>query len=147
MSKAMARYLAGISFFLLVLAAPLSRAAIPTVGHIQADIQHPFVVGNTTLPPGKYDFRMLPRGDQGLMRVSNLNDTITVLFLVRPSIDSHVPNHAELVFNRYGKTEILKKIYEAGSRHGVAIAGVSQEEARLLKQGEKPEQHTEEQAQ
>lgn len=131
------------SLLLLILAAPASRAAIPEQGSIRADITHSFIVGNTTLPPGHYDFRMIKDTDEQIMSVANANHSTAVEFLVRPSVDNHRPTHTELVFNRYGKTEILRNIYVGGQKSGLAVVTASREEARLKKDGQKPDTHTE----
>jgi hypothetical protein len=135
--------LSAISLGLLILVAPAAHAIIE--GHIDADITHPFIVANTTLPAGHYVFRMLPGSDLQLMTIASKDGNTSVEVMVRPSVDSHTPQHTDLVFNRYGKKEILKDIYESGQKTGVAIADASHEEAQLQKQGDKPFQHTEQQ--
>jgi hypothetical protein len=137
--------LAAISLGLVILVAPAAHAIIE--GHIDADITHPFIVANTTLPAGHYVFRMLPGSDLQFMTIANANGSPAVEVMVRPSIENHIPQHTDLIFNRYGKTEVLKDIYEEGQKTGVAIADASREEARLQKQGDKPFQHTEQQHQ
>jgi hypothetical protein len=67
-------------------------------------------------------------------------------FLVRTSIDPTVPKHSELVFNRYENKEFLSKIYEGGSRTGVAVEEPSRQELRLQKQNQQPTEHTESQS-
>ncbi len=146
MSKPIACLSFCISLLLLTLAAPVSHAVIPAGEDIQADIAHSFIVGNTTLPPGKYHFRILQGSDLNAMRVASADGSTSVEFLVRPSIDNHRPTHTELVFIRYGKTEILKAVYVGGSKNGVAVIDPSREEARLQKQGQKPNTHTEQES-
>lgn len=137
--------LAASSLGLLILVAPAAHAIIE--GQIDADITQPFMVANTTLPAGHYVFRMLHGSDLQFMTIASVNGGTAVEVLVRPSIDNHRPEHSDLVFNRYGKTEVLKDIYEKGHKTGVAIVDASREEARLQKQGDKPFQHTEQQRQ
>ena len=130
---------------LLVLFAPFAEAQI--TNEIKANVHHSFIVDNTTLPPGQYVFRML--GTQALtsMLVTSANGDTSVEFLVREATDSHVPKHSELVFRRYEKKEFLAKIFEVGTKDGVAVEELSHEEARLKKQGQKAVEHTEEQSQ
>ena len=137
--------LATFSLGLLILLAPAAHAIIE--GRINADINHPFIVANTTLPAGHYVFHMLRGSDLQLMTIASANGNTSVEVMVRPSIDNHTPRHSDLVFNRYGKTEVLKDIYEAGQKTGVAIVDASHEEAQLQKQGDKPFQHTEQEQQ
>lgn len=128
---------------LLVLAAPTVHAQI--TAQIDANLHHSFIVGNTTLPPGRYVFHMLSQSDLQIMTVSSAAGGASAEFLVRTSDDSHTPRHSELVFNRYGTKEFLTHIYQAGSKVGVTIDDASREEGRLKKQGQNPTPHTEEQ--
>ncbi len=135
--------LSGISLFLLILAAPTVQAQI--TGAIETNINHPFVVGDTTLPPGRYIFRMVSDTNLHAMTVTNAATDTSVEFLVREALNSHTPSHSELVFNRYGDKQFLTKIFEVGTKAGVAVDESSREEARLQKQGQHPVEHSEEQ--
>lgn len=128
---------------LMILAVPPAQAQVTNT--IESEILHPFTVVNTTLPPGKYFFRMVHGTALGAMTVANADDTVEVDFLVRSSVDDHTPRHSELVFNRYGKKEFLQDIYQAGDKDGEAVIEPSREERSLMKQGQKPFRHTEEQ--
>ena len=88
---------------------------------IQAHVDHSFVIGDKTLPPGEYTFRMTTDPDQSLMIATSQNGTNVAQFLVRQSIDDHRPSHSELVFRKYGNTDFLSKIFEVGSKEGVAV--------------------------
>jgi hypothetical protein len=109
---------------------------------IQAHVDHSFVIGEKTLPPGEYTFRLTTDPDQSLMIVSQ-NGKADAQFLIRQSIDDHTPRHSELVFRKYGDTEFLSKIYEAGSKEGAAITQPSKEEVRLIDQGQHALEHSE----
>ena len=124
-------------------ATQISHAQI--TNEIQATISHPFVIANTTLPPGKYNFRMLSGTGQSAMIASSADGGTTVEFLVRDAYDSHVPQHTELLFNRYGHKEFLHKIFEGGRRSGVAALDTSRAELRLQKSGKNAVTHTESQ--
>jgi hypothetical protein len=129
----------------IALNAPLLNAQI--TNQIRAKIDHSFVIGNTTLPPGEYTFRMQQDSNLSLMNVSSDNDKTSIDFLVRQAIDDHRPNHSELVFRKYGNTEFLSKIFETGSKNGAEVTETSREEARFAKQGKQASEHTEEQQQ
>lgn len=131
-------------FALLLAAAPGAQAQI--MDPIEANIHHPFIVNNTTLPPGHWVFRIIHDSDQTAMRVSSASGKTSSDFLVRSSIDDHTPKHSELVFNRYDNREFLSKIYQGGDKTGVAIAELSNEEKDFLKHGRHATTHTEEQA-
>jgi hypothetical protein len=126
---------------LMFLCAPRAHAQI--MNDIYATIHHPFIVGDATLPAGRYDFRVTHDVWLRAMIVRNLRTNKSVEFLVRSSVDSHTPNHTDLIFNKYGHKEFLLHIYETGDKVGVTVIEPSREEARLLKQGQKPTVHTE----
>lgn len=131
----------GISFTFLL--TPFTHAQI--VGQFEADIHHEFTVGEATLPPGKYIFRTTAHTSSDLMTVTSQDGKTSDEFVVRRSVDSHVPHHDELIFDRYGQQEFLTHIYEHGEKVGATIIEPSREEARMQKQGSKPVEHTEEQ--
>lgn len=122
-------------------AATLLQAQI--ANPIQAHVGHSFVIGDKTLPPGDYTFRMMTGSDLSLMTATDQNGTPVAQFLVRQSIDDHRPHHSELVFRRYGNTEFLSKIYEAGSKSGVALTETSKQEEHLVSQGQQAVEHSE----
>lgn len=132
-----------VAFSLLLAASTGAQAQI--MNPIEANLHHPFIVNNTTLPPGRYIFKMISQTDQGAMRVSSVDGGMSSDFLVRSSIDDHTPKHSELVFNRYDKREFLSKIYEGGVKSGVAVTELSREEKDYIKHGKHAATHTEEQ--
>lgn len=111
---------------------------------IQAHINHSFMIGDKTLPPGDYSFRIEDNSDFGVMTVQNKNGDNVAQFNVRQSIDNHRSKHSQLVFRRYGNTEFLSKIYEVGSKNGVALTETGKEEQRLVSEGQHGLEHTEE---
>ncbi len=133
-----------VAVSLLFLSAPFVRGQI--IGQVEADIHHRFIVANATLPPGHYTFHMLTDSDLQVMTATSADGNEGIEFLVRRSVDSHMPKHTELIFNRYGNKEFLTHIYVAGDKTGVAVSEPSREEMRLKKQGQSPFEHTEEQA-
>ena len=112
---------------------------------IQAHVDHSFVIGDKTLPPGEYTFRMTTDPDQSLMIATSQNGTNVAQFLVRQSIDDHRPSHSELVFRKYGNTDFLSKIFEVGSKEGVAVPEPGKQEAHLISEGQQAVEHSEEQ--
>lgn len=130
---------------LVVLVVPSLHAQITVAIH--ADIHHRFTVGQATLPPGQYVFRMMQHTDLSVMTVTSGDGNLSDEFLVRQSVDSHVPQHIELLFNRYGNNEFLTHVYQQGERIGISVVEPSREESRLQRQGQTPVEHTEEQEQ
>jgi hypothetical protein len=113
------------------------------VNRIEANINHSFLIGNNTLPPGQYTFRMVPESELALMTVTDQNGK-TIEFRVHATTANHSPRHSELVFRKYGDTEILTKIFEKGLPDGSEVVETNKQEASLAKQGRAIE-HSEEQ--
>jgi len=130
--------------FSLLFASQCASAQI--IGSVEADLTHPFIIANTTLPAGKYEFRMVGNTDLNLMSAANWNDKTRIEFQVDRARDNHRPQHTELIFARYGNQEFLRKIFEAGDPVGVQVVEPSRLEQRLQKHGQHAVEHTEEQA-
>jgi hypothetical protein len=124
-------------------AAGANWANAQIINAIQAHVSHSFMIGDKTLPPGEYTFRMESNSDLGVMTVQNKNGENVAQFNVRQSIANQRPAHSELVFRKYGNTEFLSKVYEVGSKTGVAVTETAKEEARLVNQGQKAQEHAE----
>jgi hypothetical protein len=137
--RTLAPVLAGLFFVTAV--APRMHAQITNA--IQAHVDHSFMIGDKTLPPGDYTFRIEGNSDLGVMTVQNKNGDNVAQFSVRQSIDNQRPKHSELVFRKYGNVEFLSKIYESGSKNGVAVSETSKEEMRMMKEGQHALEHTE----
>lgn len=131
------------SLFLITAGALWLNAQI--ANPIRANIKHSFVIGDKTLPPGDYTFRIEGNTDNGVMTVQNQRGDTLAQFNVRQSLDNQRPRHSELVFKRYGNTEFLSKVYEGGSKSGVAVTETSKEESHLASEGQHGIEHTEEQ--
>ncbi|MGA8044460.1 MAG: hypothetical protein WCA37_16820 [Terracidiphilus sp.] len=138
------KFAVSFAAFAILLVAPRGSQAQIT-NPIAANIHHSFIVGNTTLPPGHYTFRMIPQTEHAAMIVTSADGGTATEFLVRDSLADHTPKHTELVFNRYGNKELLTHIYEVGTKSGVAVMEASRAEERLKKQGQSATSHTEEQ--
>jgi hypothetical protein len=132
-----------VTLLLATIGARLTNGQI--TNPIEAHIDHRFIIGNTTLPPGDYTFRMLQDSDLSAMSATSKNDKVNVDFLVRESMLDHTPRHSELVFRKYGNYEFLSKVFESGSKSGVELTETSRHKSRLVKQGQPGMEHTEEQ--
>lgn len=135
----------GVAAWALLTLCMTEPSAAQVTHEIQVTMSHPFIVGNTTLPPGKYDFRMVPNSDLSLMSVTSADGNTATEFPVRDSEADHVPQHTELVFNRYGKEEYLRRLFEKGKQLGVSLEEPSRKELRLQQSGRRPVEHTESQ--
>jgi hypothetical protein len=112
---------------------------------IRAHIDHPFIIGDTTLPPGEYTFHVMQGMEISVMTVTNENDKTSVSFNVRTTLHEHTPAHSEIVFRKYGDTDFLSKIFEAGSKLGAEVTETSRKEAKFVNQHMHPTEQREEQ--
>jgi hypothetical protein len=135
---------AALVLALSLLALPYAQAQI--LGGVEADITHPFIIANTTLPAGHYVFRMLQGTELTAMTATDEKTDAKIEFLVNEARVDHTPPHSELIFDRYDNQEFLKKVFEGGSKVGVAVAEPSRIEKRMQQQGKHPVEHKEEQA-
>ena len=62
---------------------------------IRAHLVHSFMIGNTTLPPGEYTFRMMHESDFSAMNVTSENDKIGEEFIVRHCGRSHAYSYRD----------------------------------------------------
>jgi hypothetical protein len=141
----MRTHLCTLTVTLLALAAAAQWANGQVTDAIRAHVNHSFIIGNQSLPPGDYTFRIESNSDLGVMTAQNAKGDNVAQFNVRQSVDNHTPKHSELVFRKYGNVEFLSKIYEGGSRNGVSLTETAKEESRLVNEGQRGIEHTEEQ--
>jgi hypothetical protein len=122
-----------------LIGAPMLYAQI--TGEIEADIPFNFYVQETRLPAGTYIVRMLGNTDLTVMELRSENDKIAVNFPVEATRAAMTPSHAELVFDRYGNTDFLTKIFEPGNRDGAKVV-MTRSELEKQKNGAMPEEHS-----
>ena len=112
---------------------------------IEAHVNHSFMIGDKTLPPGDYTFRMMDNSNLSVMTVNSDDNKVNEVFNVERTVDNHRPKHSELVFRKFGDTEFLSKVFETGSKSGVELTESRKQEARLASQGQRAVEHMEEQ--
>jgi hypothetical protein len=139
--KTLAPVLASFFFFSAGTAALHAQITNP----IRAHVDHSFMIGDKTLPPGDYTFRMMDNSNLTVMTVTSDANKISEVFNVERTIDKHTPRHSELVFRKFGDIEFLSKLFETGSKAGVELTESRKHEARLAGQGQRAVEHLEEQ--
>jgi hypothetical protein len=98
-----------------------------------------FTVGNTSMPPGKYEIRR--DTDNGTVyRIDSPKNHIGTLFEVEASSVNKPLSQSEVVFQRYGQGYVLKSIWEEGSNEGVQ-AVMTEAERHHVKDGGVPTEH------
>ena len=132
--------------YVLILAAlvmsigTFAQAQLPTDVTITADIPFPFIVGNTTLGPGKYVIRSGEDPDNDFIVIRGESGHPAVMVLVVGNELHTVPTQTELEFDRYGDQEFLSKILVGGIDNDVQLEG-SRAEFKLMKRGLRPRVH------
>ncbi|MBI1353455.1 MAG: hypothetical protein GC160_03850 [Acidobacteria bacterium] len=127
-----------LAFAALSLLPGVANAQIIT--NIDADIPFQFVVGDTTLPAGKYIIE--PRGEEEIAVVSN-NGRTTVMHTCIRAVAHSEPDKTELIFRRYGNHEFLYKVFLGGESNGLELTQ-SKLEHELIKGGQKAVEHSRE---
>lgn len=129
---------ASVALGLMAFSAP---AQAQTTIHLKFNITHPWIVSGKTLPAGTYVFEMSRGTQQQQMMATNTETKDKAVFVVEQDVNNKLPHKSELVFDRIGDKEFLRRVYQSGARFGVAVMQ-SKEEARLVKQGQKPVEDT-----
>jgi hypothetical protein len=100
------------------------------------------MVGDTTLPAGKYEIRALD-DMPGVLELRSVSGH-TVVNVDAESVktkDERIANKCELVFDKVGDKYFLSQVFVAGSSTGSELAK-SRMEKRLEGDGGQPERHS-----
>ena len=87
--------------------------------NLSADIPFEFVVGNTTLPAGKYTVDNRPHPTMVLVQSEDARNTAIVLTNAVQS--KGTLEEGKLVFNRYGDRYFLSQVWKPGNNTGFQI--------------------------
>jgi len=80
--KSHVRTVASVLVSLFFVTVGTLRLKAQIVNGIRAHLDHSFVIGNTTLPPGEYTFRMVDNTDLSMMTATSENNKVSVDFIV-----------------------------------------------------------------
>jgi hypothetical protein len=94
-------------------------------GNINFTMKTPFVVGNTTMPPGSYQIRATD--DQSTMECSAASGVPSVFFDVESTEPVNPYTKSEVTFVKYGDKLVLKNIQTEGSLQGFMVVTTSAE--------------------
>jgi hypothetical protein len=113
------RYLlAVVGVLLFALAISPGKAQAQIIGEIEVNIPFPFHASDAKFPAGKYVIHMLDDSDQSIMEISSADSSMSALFQVDAAQASSAPAKTELIFNKYGKSYFLAKLFDEGSTGG-----------------------------
>lgn len=83
---------------------------------VEANVPYAFMVGNTTLPAGKYLIRTPDSSEPSVLEIRAANGHTAVAFETEDT--NQTPNKGELVFNKIGDNYFLSQVWITGSAHG-----------------------------
>lgn len=121
----------------------VANAQIDTGVTIQANVPFTFVVGDTTLPAGKYDIRVLDGDSANVLELRSVHGRTSVVFDTENAETrrDQIVSKGELAFDKIGDTYFLSQIWMAGSASGSQLVK-SRMEKRLEGKGMKSERHS-----
>ncbi|MGH9972187.1 MAG: hypothetical protein ACREBG_30955 [Pyrinomonadaceae bacterium] len=120
-----------------------ANAQIGSVVTIRGNVPFAFMVGNTTLPAGKYEIRGLNDNNPNVLEVRSVNGRTTV-FADTENVEAkgdRIANKSELIFDKVGDKYFLSQIWPAGSAFGSELMK-SRTEKNLEDGGMRSERHS-----
>lgn len=120
----------------------VANAQIESDIAIEANVPFTFVVGNTTLPAGRYEIKAI--GDmEGVLELRGA-DGHSAIAVDTESVETkrdQIENKSELVFNKVGNQYFLYQVWLAGSSSGAELPK-SRMEKKLTDGGGQSERHS-----
>jgi hypothetical protein len=98
-----------------------NQAHAQLIGSMEANIPFQFHAGDTKLPAGKYVIRMLDDSDLTIMEISKPDGSVAALFQVHAAEANSTPRKSELIFNKYGNSYFLEKLFDEGEADGSQV--------------------------
>jgi hypothetical protein len=107
--------------FLFALTIYPGKARAQVIGEMEANIPFAFYAGNAKFPAGQYIIRVLDGADTTVMEISSSNGSTSTLFEVHSAEANSTPAKSELIFNKYGDSYFLAKLFDEGNASGSAV--------------------------
>jgi hypothetical protein len=104
-------------------------------GTVVAQIPFRFIVGNRTLPAGKYEIKRVEMTNPNVLEIQSVNGHRTQMFLTEDTRATARPTRTELVFDRFGNKYFLSQIWVNGEKSGSELPKPAAEK-RLERRGE-----------
>jgi hypothetical protein len=96
-----------------------TNAQIESDATIYANIPHPFIVGDTTLPAGEYSVRVADDfSNLNVLEIRSREGRMAVLFDTETVQVNRAPNTSELVFEKIGDNYFLSRVFLKGDQTG-----------------------------
>ena len=121
----------------------VANAQIDSDVTIRASVPFAFMVGDTTLPAGKYEIKVLDEDSLNVLELRSVNGRTSVVFDTEnvETRGDQMVNKGELVFDKIGDKYFLSQVWMAGSDTGSELVK-SRMERRLEGRGMKSERHS-----
>ena len=121
----------------------VANAQIDTSVTIQADVPFAFVVGNTTLPAGKYVIRGIDDNRPGVLELRSVNGRKTIVIDTdnAEANPERLQSKSELVFDKVGDKYFLSQVWAEDNASGSQLVR-SRMEKRLAKGGSQSEKQS-----
>jgi hypothetical protein len=109
---------------------------------ITANVPFSFMVGNTMLPAGEYEFSTPSVNLDYTLMIRQMNGDRSIIVQAMPvSLGYRTVPKTELVFDRVGDQEFLRQVWEAGLQTGDQFLEPKAEREMLAQAGESPLSH------
>jgi hypothetical protein len=119
----------GLTMLLLIVTVAFVTAVASANGqsrHDVAKIPFEFVVGDKTMPSGKYDVTAIS-GTGAVLRIQNTEQNQSVLRLTNTITHGSPADKGKLVFRRYSNQYFLAEVWSAGDTSGRQLMKSKQE--------------------
>lgn len=121
-------------------AAIAATAQIESDATIEANVPHPFVVGDTTLPAGKYTVKSAGVDESNALEIRSADGGTAVFALTENTLADRVPSQSELVFDKIGDQYFLSQVILEGEKSGSRLSK-SRMQQKLEANGLQSERH------
>jgi hypothetical protein len=119
-----------------------TNAQIDSGATLEVNIPHSFIVGDTTLPAGKYTVRVADDySNLNVLEIRSVDRRGSVLFDTESIQLDAPPRNSELVFDKIGDNYFLTRVFLSGDATGNQLVK-SRMQKRLEDGGMKAEKHT-----
>ena len=121
----------------------VANAQVDTVPQIEVNVPFAFVVGDTSLPAGKYEIRTIDDQANDVLEIRSANSRTAVVFDTSDTQTrgDQIESKTQLVFDKVGSQYFLNQIWVAGSSTGNELAKARMEK-RLTNGGSQSEKHS-----
>jgi hypothetical protein len=132
-----------VALCLLTVGGVVANAQVDTVPQIEVNVPFAFVVGDTSLPAGKYEIRTIDSTANDVLEIRSADRHTAVVFDTSDAQTrrDQIESKTELVFDNVEGQYFLSQIWVAGTSTGNEL-NKSRMEKRLTDSGKQSEKHS-----